>query len=72
MEFTVGGGFLLGLIGGFFGGTLVCRQYWIQVYRKFAVEVSSQYKSILETFGIYKNSNGNWEMKNEEGLWLRK
>ena len=51
---------LIGIIGGFIGGTLVTRNYWISTYRIYTEEIVKQYSSLLNKFGIYKNDDGLW------------
>jgi len=62
---------LLALIGGFVGGTILSRSYWILVYRRYTNEVKAQYVHLLKKFGLKQNSNGVWEMHNEDGTWIK-
>jgi hypothetical protein len=63
---------LVSLFLGFVCGTLVTRTYWKEVYRIYRDEMHRQYTSVLNNFGLTKNNNGIWEMKNDEGTWVKK
>lgn len=62
---------LLAMIGGFIGGTMLSRSYWHLVYRRYTQEMTAQYTFLLNKFGLRKNSNGVWEMSNEDGTWTK-
>jgi len=55
---------LIGAVMGFVCGTLVSRNYWMLTYRTYTEEMTKQYCSLLEKFGVQKNSDGYWEIKN--------
>jgi len=71
MDAFYGAIILLALIGGFVGGTFLSRGYWILVYRRYSQEMNNQYMLLLNKFGLKRNSNGVWEMHNEDGTWIK-
>jgi hypothetical protein len=63
---------VLGIFGGFLGGTLVTRNYWMQLYAIYTKEMRAQYVKILKNFGIEQNCQGSWEMCEKDETWIKK
>jgi len=51
----------IGFVGGFFWSVFLLDRMYKKAFSKFISEIHRQYTQVLNSFGLYKKPNGEWQ-----------